>query len=123
MKILKCLLISLVLAAFTACTDGEAAFVTSPASSEPPSFEAALHENYIIIDVRTLPEFLEGHIDGAILIPHDEIEFLAPELIPDRQSSLMLYCRSGRRSSRAAELLLAMGYTSVYDLGGITFEE
>ena len=75
--------------------------------------------NVIILDVRTLQEFEEGHIDGAILIPIDEIEQLAPEMIPDKSQTILVYCRVGNRSNRAALILAQMGFTAVYDFGGI----
>lgn len=72
-----------------------------------------------LVDVRTEQEFLEKRIAGSLLIPDYEIEALAPKLLPDKDAKIFLYCRSGRRSREAAMQLVAMGYTQVYDLGGI----
>ena len=74
---------------------------------------------YILLDVRTQEEFDEGHIEGALLIPYDEIANLAETELPDKDARILLYCRTGRRSAIAAETLAGMGYTDVYDFGGI----
>ncbi len=76
-------------------------------------------EEIIILDVRTDAEFEEAHIEGAILIPDYEIENLAESQLPDKNSTILIYCRSGRRSEGAALKLVEMGYTGIYDFGGI----
>lgn len=75
--------------------------------------------DYIIIDARTQEEFDEGHIENAILIPEYEIQKKAPELIPDKNALILVYCRSGRRSKIASEALVQLGYTNVKEFGGI----
>lgn len=75
--------------------------------------------DYIIIDARTQEEFDEGHIENAILIPEYEIQEKAPELIPDKNALILVYCRSGRRSKIASEALAELGYTNVKEFGGI----
>lgn len=74
---------------------------------------------YVIIDARTEAEFAEGHIEGAILIPEYEIEQKAEQEIPDKDTLILVYCRSGRRSKIAAESLINLGYTNVKEFGGI----
>jgi len=76
-------------------------------------------DNYILLDVRTEEEFVEKRIDGAILIPDFEIAVRAETELPDKEATILIYCRSGRRSASAAETLTALGYTNVYDFGGI----
>ena len=73
----------------------------------------------IILDVRTQEEFNAGHIAGAILIPNETILDEQPALLPDLDAEILVYCRSGNRSAQSANKLLAMGYTNVYDFGGI----
>jgi rhodanese-related sulfurtransferase len=73
----------------------------------------------IILDVRTQEEYAAGYIEGAILLPNYEISEKIEELIPDKEQAILIYCRSGRRSENAAKELLEMGYTNVYDFGGI----
>ena len=60
----------------------------------------------------------QGHIDGAVCFPNEDI---LPELpLPfEKDTELLLYCRSGRRSAEAAEKLAGMGYTNVADFGGM----
>jgi len=73
----------------------------------------------IILDVRTTEEYEEGHIEGAILIPDNEISAKAEELLTDKNATILVYCRSGRRSALAAQDLSDLGYTKIYDFGGI----
>ncbi len=73
----------------------------------------------IILDVRTHEEYESAHIPGALLLPNEEIEDTPPALLPDKDAELLIYCRSGNRSNQAAHKLAAMGYTRVYDFGGI----
>lgn len=75
--------------------------------------------NVVIVDVRTLEEYEQGHIENAILLPDTEIGEKAEKLLPDKDAVLLVYCRSGRRSEAAARELDKMGYTGVYDFGGL----
>ena len=76
-------------------------------------------EGAILLDVRTKEEFDQGHIPNALLLPNTEIKKQAGEKLPDKNALILVYCRSGNRSKSASEELLAMGYTQVYDFGGI----
>lgn len=76
-------------------------------------------KDYIILDVRTIEEFNESHIDGAILIPDYEIKEKAEETLTDKNQLILVYCRSGRRSKLASAQLAKMGYTNVKEFGGI----
>jgi len=73
----------------------------------------------IILDVRTVEEFKETRIAGAILIPDYEIRELAELMLHDKEAIILVYCRSGRRSEIASRALIEMGYQNVYDFGGI----
>lgn len=73
----------------------------------------------VILDTREQEEFDAGHIPGAILIPYTEIDNKAEDVIPDKDSLILVYCRSGRRSKIAAESLVKLGYTNVKEFGGI----
>ena len=73
----------------------------------------------IILDVRTRREFDEERIPGAILLPDYAVNELAPDMLPDKNAIILVYCRAGNRSQSAAKALVGMGYTSVYDFGGI----
>lgn len=72
-----------------------------------------------IVDVRTAEEYAEKHIDGSILIPNEDIGDTMPELLSDKDATILIYCRSGNRSAQAAKKLAAIGYTHIYDFGGI----
>ncbi|MBE0601680.1 MAG: rhodanese-like domain-containing protein [Firmicutes bacterium] len=76
-------------------------------------------ENVIILDVREQYEFDAGHIPNATLLPVGSIRALAAEQLPDKNQKILVYCRSGNRSRSAANDLVALGYTQVYDFGGI----
>ncbi|HOO13214.1 MAG TPA: rhodanese-like domain-containing protein, partial [Bacillota bacterium] len=54
-----------------------------------------------------------------VLLPNTEIESLAEEILPDKNATILIYCKSGKKSAEAAEKLVKMGYTKVYDFGGI----
>lgn len=73
-------------------------------------------ENVILIDVRTKVEYDSGHIKGAINIPNTEI---GNTINYDKNKIIAVYCRTGKRSSEAAKTLAKLGYTKIYDLGGI----
>ena len=74
---------------------------------------------YVILDVRTEEEFAQGHIPGAILIPDYEIREEAESSLPDKDALILVYCRSGRRSKNAAQILAELGYTNIREFGGI----
>ena len=76
-------------------------------------------DGHVIVDVRREDEYAEGHIPGAILIPNESIETTPPEELPDFDQIILVYCRSGRRSKEASQKLADMGYSQVYELGGI----
>ena len=73
----------------------------------------------LIVDVRRPDEFAEGHIAGAVNVPNETIEDEAPDALPDKEQTLLVYCRSGNRSKEASQKLADMGYTNVYEFGGI----
>lgn len=75
--------------------------------------------SFVLIDVRGKDEWDAGHIEGAIHIVHTEIEKEIGDKVPDKNASIKVYCRSGRRSGLAKKALLEMGYTNVKNLGGM----
>ena len=77
-------------------------------------------QEVIILDVREQNEYDSGHIPGAILLPVGTInEDTAAEVIPEKDSTVLVYCRSGNRSKTAAAALASLGYTKIYEFGGI----
>ena len=77
-------------------------------------------KNAVLLDVREEDEYITGHAIDARLLPVDEITpRLAAETLPEKDAPILVYCRSGRRSRRAAALLESLGYTELYDLGSL----
>ena len=77
-----------------------------------------MQENVYIIDVREESEFNEGHLIHAYNIPLGIINTIKDEIV-DLDSKIIVYCRSGSRSKNAQEILSELGYSNVYDMGGI----
>ena len=77
-------------------------------------------QEVIILDVREQDEYDSGHIPGAVLLPVGSIdETTAVEVIPEKDSTVLVYCRSGNRSKTASSTLAELGYTGIYEFGGI----
>ena len=77
-------------------------------------------QEVIILDVREQDEYDSGHIPGAVLLPVGTIdETTAAEVIPEKDSTVLVYCRSGNRSKTASSALADLGYTNIYEFGGI----
>ena len=73
----------------------------------------------VAVDAREPDEFAVGHIPGAKLLPLGQVSDRAAEVLPDKQAAWLVYCRTGRRSADAVQKLESLGYTQLYDLGGI----
>ena len=76
-------------------------------------------DGHVIVDVRRPDEFETGHIPGAVCIPNEKIGSEQPKELPDPDQVILVYCRSGNRSKQAAQKLFDMGYSNVYEFGGI----
>ena len=104
-------------------------FAQSPANAEgyqkitPQQAKARMAEpGVIVLDVRMQQEYDAGHIPNAVLLPLPLIEAgdaAVAKALPDKDAEILVYCRSGRRSAIAANALINMGYTNVFDFGGI----
>lgn len=68
----------------------------------------------VILDVRTVQEFEDGYVEGAINIPVDELEQRLEEL--DRNDEILVYCRTGNRSTRAVQILRENGFNKIYHM-------
>ncbi len=74
----------------------------------------------IMFDVRTDEEFFTGHAEGAVNFDVDTINAeSAAELIPNKDTPIIVYCKTGERAKLAAEELCKLGYTNVYDVGSL----
>ena len=87
--------------------------------SAEEAHEMMASQEVVVADVRTREEYDGGHIENAVLIPNESIGREMPEALPDKEATLLIYCRSGRRSKEAAQKLLELGYQNVYDFGGV----
>ena len=77
-------------------------------------------QEVVILDVREQHEYDSGHIPGAVLLPVGTItEDTAAAVIDDLDAVVLVYCRSGNRSKTASQALADLGYTNVYEFGGI----
>ena len=77
-------------------------------------------QTVIILDVRELTEFEDGHIPGAVLLPVSAIsKDSAAAVIPNYDTTVLVYCRSGNRSQTASRALTELGYSEVFEFGGI----
>lgn len=72
----------------------------------------------LILDVRTLEEYNMGHIKNAVLIPYTELQSRIGEIINFIDKPVLVYCRSGKRGSIAANILLESGFKNIYHLFG-----
>jgi len=102
MKIACLLLVTVVLFALGGC-----AHSTQEHAAAPPA---------MVIDVRTEQEWRAGHLEGAILIPHDRIEQEIAAVAPDKKTRIYLYCRTGRRTGLAFDALKKAGYEDLVNL-------
>lgn len=115
------LLLILIIITFNACAKKD-----KPSASDYKTITAKeakqmidQDKSIIILDVRTEEEYQGGHIKNAILIPDTEITDKAEEILTDKSATILVYCRSGRRSALASADLVKLGYFNVYDFGGI----
>ncbi len=76
-------------------------------------------EQIVIVDVRTEEEYAQGHIVDAICIPNEMIDEEVTQKLPDKEQTILVYCRSGNRSRQAAQKLADLGYTDIREFGGI----
>ena len=84
---------------------------------------AEMEKNSILLDVRTVSEYQQGHIKGAVNLPLDDIDTGAGQIIPDKNMRIYIYCRSGRRSKKAMSKLLQQGYNNITDFGSMADAE
>lgn len=119
------LILVLILAAllFAACGKKEEPAAPSGTYTQISQDEAAqmmkLDDGHVIVDVRRWDEYESGHIPGAICIPNESIGSAMPPELPYLDQIILIYCRSGNRSKQAAQKLADMGYTNIYEFGGI----
>lgn len=122
-KIMPAMLLTLCLSGLLACASRTVEKRGAHSDVGAKTFAVALEKpgTVVVLDVRTAAEYAEGHLPGALLIDvnTDTFTTAARRLIP-LERVVAVYCRSGRRSKRAAELLAKEGYVALNLKGGIT---
>lgn len=73
-------------------------------------------ENTILLDVRSHQEYEEGHLSGAISLSLYSLASKILKIVPNKQTTIIVYCTSGARSKQAQKLLEQLGYENVYNL-------
>lgn len=73
----------------------------------------------VLLDVREYNEYITERIEGSTLLSLSILESRIEERFPDKETSFIVYCNSGRRSAEAIEIMLELGYSNIVDLGGI----
>lgn len=76
-------------------------------------------KDIVIVDVREEDELVEGYIENSLLVPLSHFEDEIEEKVPNKDKTILLYCRSGRRSAIAGNIMEKLGYKKVLDFGGI----
>lgn len=84
-----------------------------------PAEFAARRNEAVVLDVRTPAEYASGHVEGALNIDLQSRDFADRVRTLDPEQTYLLYCRSGNRSGRAAEIMASMGFRDVYNAGGV----
>ena len=105
MKALLLILSGIILLAVSGCCSTES--------------KISMENNAVLLDVRTPEEHKNGYLQGAVLLPLDELESKISSKVADKNTPIYIYCRSGRRSGTAVEKLKAMGYTDLHNIGGM----
>ncbi|MBQ2753282.1 MAG: rhodanese-like domain-containing protein [Firmicutes bacterium] len=119
MKRILFLILALVMI-FSGCSTAEKE-VSYTQITQDEAKERMDEEGVVILDVREQDEYDAGHIKGAVLLPVGEIEEeSAKEVIGDKDKVVLVYCRTGNRSKTASQALVDLGYTAVFEFGGIS---
>ena len=87
--------------------------------SAEEAYEMMASQEVVVVDVRTREEYDGGHIENAVLVPNESIGSEMPEALPDKEATLLIYCRSGRRSKDAATKAAGAGVSERLRLGGV----
>ena len=112
------LAVLLALALLVTCCGGSKADYQQISQDE--AYRMMQEETVVVLDVREQSEYDAGHIPDAVLLPVGSIgEESAAAVIPEKDTAVLVYCRSGNRSRTAAAALAELGYTAVYEFGGI----
>jgi phage shock protein E len=109
------IVIGVILLLMAGCSTSEYKKITAKQGLEMLQSDSSI----ILLDVRTVAENKEIRIPGSTLIPLDVLSSQVVSLITDKDTKIIIYCRSGNRSKEAADILISLGYKNVFDMGGI----
>jgi len=104
-----------------ACAIAFVAEAAGPGSIEPGTLGERIawaDSSLVVLDVRTPEEFAEGHVPGAINIPHTELASRIAELSESRDRDVVVYCKTGRRAALALDVLDKAGFKRLFHLDG-----
>jgi rhodanese-related sulfurtransferase len=77
-----------------------------------------IEQGYVVLDIRDLEEFEQGHIENALHLSRGRLEAKISEMIPDKETPIVCHCAGGNRGALAADTLQIMGYRNVVNLDG-----
>lgn len=77
------------------------------------------NDKLIILDIREKEDYNKGHIKNSIVLAQNEVAHEIEDIAPEKDTPICVYCYSGNRSARAGMILEYIGYSNVYNLGGI----
>lgn len=117
----KLLIITLCIFLLSGCGEAKNTDSSDGSVNYMEAKEKIINDGAILLDVRTKEEYDEKHIDGASLLPLDIIDIDSiSQIVSEKDTPIIVYCRSGNRSKQAREKLIALGYSKVYDLGAMS---
>lgn len=117
----KLLIITLCIFLLSGCGEAKNTDSSDGSVNYMEAKEKIINDGAILLDVRTKEEYNEKHIDGASLLPLNKIDIDSiSQIVSEKDTPIIVYCRSGNRSQQAREKLIALGYSKVYDLGAMS---
>lgn len=87
-------------------------------SAEQEAISQMAQPGVVVLDVRSPVEFAQGHLAQAQLLPLEQVAARIAEVVPDKSTPVVVYCRSGRRSAMAQATMRQLGYQNVVNGGG-----
>lgn len=117
-KLMNILLLGAIISFFAASCMRTARQESAAGPSKAEQAASLIKGGAVVIDVRSPAEYAEGHVDGALNIPHTEIASRLAEIAGHQNDPIVLYCRSGRRAGLAEATLQEQGFTNVLNAGG-----
>ncbi len=115
---MKKLSLVVLLAGFLIACGSKETQSTGSYALDPEAFKAKVESGAVLIDVRTVEEYAEGHLANSLNVDFNNPAFKDNILILDKNKEYAVYCASGVRSGKAADLMRAEGFGAVYTLTG-----